>query len=171
MAETLATIVSRVQRMLHPAVASGFAVSEIHGYCQDAVYDIELQYQDFANYTITTGSPGSISPTPDGVDALLIAVKAASNMVTALNQEAVGDAILIRTGGITLDTSRALRARGIEADRYEKWYQRLVTSLLKDGKSTSTSSIGHRIDNYIETDSQVGREDSESLWNLIAGTT
>ena len=171
MAETLATIVSRVERMLHPAVASGFSTGEIQNYIQDGVYEIELDYQDFANYTITAGSPGSISPTPDGVDALLIAVKAASNMVNALNQEAVGDAILIRTGGITLDTSRALRARGIEANRYENWYKKLVTSLLKDGKTTSTASIGHRIDNYIETSSQAGREDSESLWKLISGTT
>lgn len=167
MAETLATIVSRVERMLHPAVASGFAQVEIQGYCADAVPEIELSYQDFANYVITTGSPGSISPTPDGIDALLIAVKAASNMVTALNQEAVGDAILIRTGGITLDTSRALRARGIEANRYSDWYKRLVTNLLKDGKSTSTTSIGHRIDSYIETTSQLGREDSESLFPYI----
>jgi len=110
MAETLATIVSRVERMLHPAVASGFAQVEIQGYCADAVPEIELSYQDFANYVITTGSPGSISPTP---------------------------------------------------------YKRLVTNLLKDGKSTSTTSIGHRIDSYIETTSQLGREDSESLFPYI----
>ena len=171
MAETLTTIVSRVERMVTSGVAANFTDTELQLFCEDAISEIELDYQDFANYVITTGDPGSISPTPDKIDALLISLRAVCNMVNALNQEAVGDAILIRTGGITLDTSRALRARGIEADRYEKWYRRLITNLLKDGKSSSTSSIGHRIDNYISVESEMCREDSESLFKLISGTT
>ena len=60
-----------------------------------------------------------------------------------------GDAILIQTGSIKLDTSKGTRFfkdvyEGIK-DRYDK----IITNLNMNGKSTGTGGVGSRIDNYV----------------------
>lgn len=162
MAETISTIRNRVKRLLSSRVASGVSDNDIDFYVQDAVGMIELDYPAFTNYVVIAGT--SIAPEPDHVDSVLIATKGASLVVNSLNQRAIGDAVLIRTGGITLDTSKSLRARGIEANRFERMYDGLLQSLIINGKGSSTTTYGYRIDNYIETNSQIGNISSDSLW-------
>jgi len=156
---SLTAIVNRITRLISDTVVSGtFDTTELEYYAQDALPYIETDYPDFSTYTVVIGS--GISPAPTRLHASLISLKGAYLALQAVMQESLADAILVRAGIISLDTTGALRQRGFELDRLEKQYQALVDKLAIDYGNTSGSS-GHRVDVYIEIDSDTGNEDSE----------
>jgi hypothetical protein len=158
----LTNILNSVKRLLSKSIVSGtYADSELVEIVNEANTCIGIDWEGFGSYTITASG---IEPSVSGIDHILLALKTASLANLGLVQESVGDAILIRAGKITLDTSKSLRYKGIEADRLEKEYTRLITRLQITGNTGSgNSTLGYRIDNYIETASQVNQIDSDSL--------
>ena len=149
LAGELYTIARQVRRLTNDPIVSGTGIKsdlEIIEYCKDSLPEIE---QDFNDFTVFSISGSSINPTPDQIDKRAIALKTAELIVHQQWLESVGDAILIKTGSIALDTSKGTRFfkdvyEGIK-DRYDK----LITNLNINGKSTGTGGVGHRIDNFI----------------------
>jgi len=149
LAGDLYVIARQVRRLTNDPIISGSGIRsdlEIIEYCKDSLAEIE---QDFNDFTVFSISGSLISPTPDQIDKRAIALKTAELIVYQQWLESTGDAILIKTGSIALDTSKGTRFfkdvyEGIK-DRYDK----MITNLNMNGKSTGTGGVGHRIDNFI----------------------
>jgi len=157
----LIAITNRITRLISDTVVSGtFDSNELEYYAQDALPYIETDYPDFTSYTVVVGS--GIAPAPTRRDASLISLKAAYLALQAVLQESLADAILVRAGIISLDTSKSLKDRTESVKMLNKQYQDLVDKLAIDYGNTS-GSAGARIDVSIEVDSDTGNEDSDSL--------
>lgn len=146
--------------MVHDPVVSGTATRsqvELFEYQKDALPEIQQDYPSFTTFSI---SGSSITPAPDIVDQRLIVLKVAENITLENYQENVGDAILIRQGSINLDTSKGTRYYADLLDRIKDRYDQLIMSLNMNGKSSTTTSIGLRIDNYSERKGETTASDS-----------
>ncbi len=149
LAGDLYAISRQIRRLTNDPIISGTGIRsdlEIIEYVKDSLSEIE---QDFSSFTVFSISGTSVSPVPDQIDKRLMALKTAELIVGQQWLESVGDAILIKTGSIALDTSKGTRFfkdvyEGIK-DRYDK----MITNLNINGKSTGTGGVGARIDNYI----------------------
>ncbi len=149
LAGDLYAISRQVRRLTNDPIISGTGIRsdlEIIEYVKDSLPEIE---QDFSSFTAFSISGTSVSPVPDSIDKRLMALKTAELIVYQQWLESTGDAILIKTGSIALDTSKGTRFfkdvyEGIK-DRYDK----IITNLNMNGKSTGTGGVGHRIDNFI----------------------
>jgi hypothetical protein len=142
----LNNIVSRIKRLLNTTVISGtYTDTDLEYYTQDAVSFVENDYDGFGDYEVIIAS--GIFPVPTDLDSVLLSLKGASLANISLIQGSIADAIMVKAGSITLDTTKALRQKGAEADRIEKMYQNIIDNLLMD--VVGASSIGSRIDNYI----------------------
>lgn len=158
MAETTATLISRTRRLLKDTsiTSPNNTDSDITAYLQDANDTIGMLHQDFTVYVI---GATTISPVPDKIDAQLMALNAAAEILMADIIIASGDAILIQTGDIKLDTSKS-PANLIKAyDLYMGLFNNLLTSLIINGKTGETSGTGQRVDTYIvdNTSSKSGK--------------
>ena len=167
MAITLVDIADRVKRIVKWSSISGtFTELDLAFYIEDAYGVVQLDYPDLDTYTFTIGSTisgSSISPAPDIVDKVLLATRAAFEVLFSYGVEIIGDAVLLRAGSIMLDTSKAIKGQGINLDTLNKDYKRLIDNLNINGKSSSSSDIGVRIDNFITRQGDIGNKDSESL--------
>lgn len=159
-AETnVANMISQIRRLVNDPLVSGTAVRsdlEMAAYIEDSLGDIEIDYPDFTDFTMTSGT--SISPTPDIVDKRLMVLKSVE-LVTYENMvEAAGDSILIQQGSIRLDTSKGTKTFQVVHERAARNYTNLINRLNMHGKSSVTTSIGSRVDNYVSrtTDSKAG---------------
>jgi len=149
LAGDLYNIARQVRRLVKDPLISGTGVRsdiEIVQYVNDGLTEIE---QDFSEFPVFSISGTLISPVPDSIDKRLMALKTAELITYEDWRESAGDAILIKTGSISLDTSKGTRFfkdvyEGIR-DRYDK----MTTNLNMNGKSTGTGGVGSRIDNYI----------------------
>lgn len=149
MAVDMAQIVGRTRRLIFDRDSSNYirTDAELHLYIRDAIDHINMDYFDFTDFTVTGTS---ISPTPDTIDAQLIAIRTALNITHEDIREASGDAILIQTGDIKLDTSKSPPNLKTNLEFLESQYDKMITSLNMDGKSDSSSATGIRVDTYIE---------------------
>jgi len=149
LAGDLYNISRQVRRLVNDKIISGTGVRsdiEIIQYTADSLTEIEQDFPEFPAFSI---SGTLISPVPDNIDKRLMALKTAELITYEDWRESAGDAILIKTGSIALDTSKGTRFfkdvyEGIK-DRYDK----MITNLNMNGKSTGTGGVGARIDNYI----------------------
>ncbi len=151
-------IVDRAKRLISKAVVSGtYTDTDMEYYVQDATGMIPLDYPSFSAYTVIIGS--GISPSPSITDFTLLSLKTAILAHNAHVIEMIGDAVAIKAGSISLDTSKSLRAKGMEADRLEKQYKQMIDNLLIN--LSGSSSSGYRLDVYKTIKDE--EEDSESL--------
>jgi len=161
---TFSDIVESVKRIVKWSVISGsFTDADICYYVEDAYAQVQVDYTDMTAYTITIVTDSSdsiISPAPDVIDKMLLALKASFYIADAYYLETIGDAILIRAGSISLDTSKSLEAHGINLNYLKKQYDDLVMSLNINGKSSDSTSIGNRVDNYVTTTTDITTNDS-----------
>jgi len=154
----LTDLTSRVTRLLSDTIVSGtYTENELRYFVQDATAAVPFDYPDFTTYTVdvTTG----ITPSPTKADGYLLSLKAAVLAYFGICQELIGDAVAIRSGSISLDTSRSLRAKSLEFDRLENSYNKIIDNLLTNISGADTS--GYRVDIYQTLDNEVS--DSESL--------
>jgi hypothetical protein len=114
-------------------------------YAQDAIILIGYDYANFGSYIITPTI--GFDTVPSELDSMLISLKGAALANLALVQESIADAIMVRAGSISLDTTKALGAKGREANRLEAIYDKIINNLLLD--VTGASNVGYRVDNYI----------------------
>ncbi len=164
---TYSDIVESVKRTAKWSVISGsFVETDILNYIEDSSAYISVDYPDFTVFTFGISGTilaSTITPDPDIIDKVLLAVKASELIVEAWGLEQIGDAVMIKTGAIVLDTTKSLRAHGINLDHLNNEYMKLTDNLNRNGKSTDTSSMGVRIDNFISKRSDIGNKDPESL--------
>lgn len=148
MAIDLDSIVNRTRRLINDTDSTNFtrSTAEMYDYVSDANDEIPLDYFDFTTFVVTGGN---ISPTPDGIDAQLIATKTALNITLEDVREAAGDSILIQTGDIKLDTSKAPPHLVAVLEFLNSSYNGMILSLNMDGKSSSSAATGIRVDNYV----------------------
>jgi len=149
LAGDLYTISRQVRRLTNDPLVSGSGIRsdlEIIEYVKDSLTEIE---QDFNDFTVFSISGSLISPVPDNIDQRLLALKTAELIVHQSWLESVGDAILIKTGSIALDTSKGTKFFKDVYDAIKDRYDKMITNLNMNGKSTGTGGIGSRIDNYI----------------------
>lgn len=160
----ISDLVSTTKRVAKWGVISGsFTESDLMYYIEDAYGEVQLAYPDLTVYTFTiesTVSGSSVSPELDIVDKVLIGTKAGLNVWYAYGQELIGDSIMIRAGSISLDTSRSLRAHGINLDFLEKQYKDMVQNLNIHGKTSDSLTKGIRLDSYISYKGESGASDS-----------
>jgi hypothetical protein len=121
---------------------------------------VDVDYPSFGTYTITVGS--NFSPAPTDTDALLLSLKAASLAYTAIAVESIADAIMVKAGSISLDTSRSLKGHSEVMNKFNDAYKDLVDRLFIDANAASTS--GFRLDTNLEVKSQENTEDGDSVW-------
>lgn len=164
---TYTDVVESVKRMTKWSVISGsFSEVDLMHYIQDGYVSVQVDYPDIVAYTFTisgTAAESSIAPAPDIVDKVLLATKGTILTLLAYGNEVAGDAILIRAGSISVDTSKSLAGFGFNLDRIENDYKDLVTNLRISGKTSDTTTKGIRVDNYIQRQGDIGNKDSESL--------
>ncbi len=164
---TYSDIVESTKRVLNWSVISGtFTEVDLLHYISDSYANIQVNYPDITSYTFdiqATPAASTISPAPDLVDKVLLATKAAFKTLFAYGVELTGDAILIRAGSISVDTSKALGGHGINLDVLAKEYDDLIMDLRINGKSSDSVTRGVRIDAYISTTRDVGNKASDSL--------
>jgi len=164
---TYADIVESVKRVVKWSTISGsFTEVDLLYYIEDAYARVQVDYPSITSYTFSIGATpaaSTITPAPDIVDKVLLSTRAGFNVLHAYGVELIGDAVMIRAGSISLDTSKALRSHGVHLDRLAKDYDDLIDNLNINGKTSDTDSAGTRVDNYISTYSQIGNKDSESL--------
>lgn len=144
----LLVINRQVRHLVQDPLVSGTAVRsdvELWEYAKDVLPDIETSFPSFTVFTI---SGSSITPTPDNIDLRLIALKTAQLITQEDWREAVGDSIAIKTGSISLDTTKGPRFFKDIHDSIKNEYDSMVSDLNINGKSSSTTSIGTRVDNY-----------------------
>ncbi len=167
MAITYSDIVESTKRVLNWSVISGsFTEIDILHYIEDGFANVQVNYPDVETYTFDIGATpalSTISPAPDLVDKVLLATKAAFKTLFAYGVELTGDAILIRAGSISVDTSKALGGHGVNLDVLAKEYDDLIMDLRIHGKTSDSLTRGVRIDNYITTEGDVGNKASDSL--------
>jgi hypothetical protein len=158
---SLIDIRDATKRIVNANVLSdaGLTDTELLYYLDDSLGYIQMDYPDFTVFTINLITSG-ITPEPDVIDKALMSIKAAQLISFDLGAERIGDAVMIRAGSITLDTSKSLRAHGIEFDRLDKMYDDLVQNLNMNGKSTETNVLGSRVDNYIQYDGDTKSSDA-----------
>lgn len=155
----LTSITKRMRRLLNETVVSGtFSQTDLEYYAQDALSFIPSDYTGFGSYTIVVGS--GISSTPTDLDSVLISLKASAIAFNSIIIEGIADAIMVKAGSITLDTTKSLRSRGIQGNKFDSMYSNLVDSLLING-SDAVSNAGFRLDNYKKYNNETS--DSESL--------
>jgi len=157
----LENIRERVKRLINQEVISGTHTNtDLEYYIQDANLMVDLDYPSFGSYAITIGS--DISPSPSNTDAILLSLKAASLAYTAIAVASVADAIMVKAGSISLDTSRSLKGHSEIMNKFGGAYKDLIDRLFIDANAAST--CGYRLDSYLEVESQENSEDSDSLW-------
>ncbi len=151
MAITLLNIRDATKRIVNANVLSdaGLTDTELLYYLDDSLGYIPTDYPGFTVFTINLITSG-ITPEPDVADKALMSIKAAQLVMFDLGMEIIGDAVMIKAGSITLDTSKSLRAHGLQLDRLLNMYKELATNLNINGKSTESVTLGTRVDNYIE---------------------
>jgi len=150
MSVDLDQIIGRTRRLIFDRDSSNYTRTdtELRLYIRDAIDHVNLDYFEFEDYVITGTM---ITPTPDNIDAQLIAIRAGLNITHEDIREAGGDAILIQTGDIKLDTSKSPPNLRTNLEFLENQYDRMIISLNKDGKSDSSAGTGLRVDTYIES--------------------
>jgi hypothetical protein len=160
MAIDMSNVIGQVRRLVFDRDSSNYTRTdaEMALYISDAVADIQLDYFEFDDYVVS-GTYG-LTPVPDNIDARLMAIRAGLNITHEDIREAGGDAILIQTGDIKLDTSKSPPQLKTNLEFLEKEYNNMIISLNKDGKSNSSAGTGIRVDNYIE--STKSRKSSDS---------
>lgn len=150
LAGDLYNIARQVRRLVADPIISGSGIRsdiEIVQYVNDSLAEIKEDFRDFPTFSI---SGTLISPVPDVTDKRLLALKTAE-LITYENWVInTGDAILIQTGSIKLDTSKGTRFFKDVYEAIKDRYDNLITELNINGKSSATSTVGFRIDNYIE---------------------
>lgn len=149
LAGDLYAISRQVRRLVNDPVVSGTGLRsdlEIIAYVRDGLTEIE---QDFSEFPVFNISGTSISPVPDDIDKRLLTLKAAELIIYEDFVAASGDAILIQTGSIKLDTSRSAKPLKDAFEALQDRYDKMITNLNMNGKSTGTGGVGARIDNYI----------------------
>jgi hypothetical protein len=158
---TLLNIRDATKRIVNASVLSdaGLTDTEILYYIDDSLGYIPADYPDFTVFTIDLVASG-ITPEPDVADKALMSIKAAELIMFDLGMEVIGDAVMIKAGSITLDTSKSLKAHGIQMDRLQDMYEKLTTNLNINGKSTESAVLGTRIDSYIERDGDTKASDT-----------
>lgn len=152
MAIDLDNIIGRVRRIVFDRDSDDYTRSdaEMRLYVGDAVDHILLDYYDFTEFVVTGTQ---ITPTPDRQDAAILSLRTALDITAEDIREASGDAILIQTGDIKLDTSKAPPHLLRLFEWLSKEYTDMITSLNMDGKSSSSSGTGIRVDTYIQDSS------------------
>jgi hypothetical protein len=158
---TLLNIRDATKRIVNANVLSdaGLTDTELLYYIDDALGYIPADYPEFTVFTINLITSG-ISPEPDVADKALMSIKAAQLVMFDLGMEIIGDAVMIKAGSITLDTSKSLRAHGLQLDKLIDMYKELTTNLNINGKSTESAILGTRVDNYIERDGDTKASDA-----------
>ena len=149
LAGDLYAISRQIRRLVNDPIVSGTGIRsdlEIISYVRDGLTEIE---QDFSSFTVFNISGTSINPTPDSIDKRLLTLKAAELIIYEDVVAAAGDAILIQTGSIKLDTSRSAKPLKDALESLQNRYDKMITNLNINGKSTGTGGIGSRIDNFI----------------------
>ena len=142
-------IARQVRRLVKDPIISGSGIRsdiEMVQYVRDGLPEIE---QDFSDFTVFSISGTLISPTPDTIDKRLMALKTAELITYEDWRESAGDAILIQTGSIRLDTSKGTRFFKDVYEAIKDRYDKMITELNMNGKSSGTASVGSRIDNYV----------------------
>ena len=145
----LHVIARQVRRLVNDPLVSGSGIRsdlEIIEYMKDGLTEIE---QDFSDFPVFSISGTLISPIPDDIDKRLMTLKTAELIMYEDFVAASGDAILIKTGSIALDTSRAAKPLKDAFEALQNRYDKMITNLTMNGKSSGTTSVGSRIDNYI----------------------
>ena len=157
----LTNVVARIKRFISDTVVSGtYTDSELEFYAQDASIIIPVDYPDFTTYTVTVTS--GINPTPTNFDNFLISLKAASLCFNATIQESIADAIMVRAGAISLDTSKSLDAKSKQGRNLEDFYNKIVENKIMD--IGGANSIGFRLNAYLEIANDENNADSDSIW-------
>ena len=149
LAGELYAIARQVRRLVKDPLISGSGIRsdiEIVQYIRDGLTEVE---QDFSEFTAFSISGTLISPTPDTIDQRLMALKTAELITYEDWRESAGDAILIQTGSIKLDTSKGTRFFKDVYEAIRDRYNKMIIQLEMNGKSTGTGGVGHRIDNFI----------------------
>lgn len=144
----LDTLVNRVKRVISPTVVSGtFTDTDIQYYIQDANELIGFDYSNFGTYVVTISD--SIVPSPTATDSNLLTLKASELAYSAMIHESIADAVMVRAGSITLDTSKSLGAFTEALKNMRAQYKDTIDNLIINGDS-ATSAGGYRLDNYKE---------------------
>lgn len=141
-------VLNRVRRLLKDTdtASPDNTDTDIIEYIKDSNDTIGMLYPDFTKYIVDSTD---ITPEPDRFDAQLIAICAVKLILMADIIVASGDAILIQTGDIKLDTSKAPVNLVKTYEFFNKLFENTIDSLIINGKSTDTVGIGHRVDTYI----------------------
>jgi len=154
----LTDITDRITRFLSDTIVSGtYTETELRYFVQDATAAIPFDYSDFTDYTVIIAS--GITPSPAKADSYLLALKGAVLAYFGIAQEIIGDAVAIRSGSISLDTSKSLRAKSLEFDRLENNYNKIIDGLITNISGANTS--GYRIGTYQSIEDEV--EDNLAL--------
>ena len=157
----LNNIVARMKRFISDTVVSGtYNDSELEFYAQDATVMIPIDYPDFSTYVITVGT--GIAPTPTTFDGFLISLKAASLAFNTTIIESIADAIMVKAGAITLDTSKSLDAKAEQGNKLEMVYNKIIENKIMD--IAGANAIGARCDIYLEIEDDQNNADSMSIW-------
>ncbi len=147
--DNLLRIVNQVRRLVNDQIISGTSLKrtniEVIEYLKDSNDEVRQDYEDFTSFTI---SGTTIDPAPDNVDRRLLALKSAELITLEDWRESAGDAILIQTGSIKLDTSKGTNPLRDITKYIQDEYINLIDNLKMNGKSSTTSTLGYRIDNY-----------------------
>jgi len=128
--------------------ANFLSESEIGLYLDDAAGDIRLLYPDFDEFSV---SGVTMTPAPDQIDERLLVWGASCLILMDDDAQSSGDAIFIKAGPISLDTSKSLRGFSATTNRMCTTFKNMIDSVVINGKGTDLTNIaGSRVDNYIE---------------------
>ena len=116
-------------------------------YISDASGDVLIKYPGFTDFTVTGTD---ITPTPDSIDERLLSWGAACLLLIDEEVTASGDAIAIKAGPISLDTSKSVKGLSTSTERICSMLDSYIENLIINGKA-GVSIGGKRIDNFIET--------------------
>jgi hypothetical protein len=156
--EYLDTLVGRVKRLISAAVVSGtYTDNDLTYYIQDANALIDMDYSEFGVYTV--GVSTGITPQPTATDSMLLSLKAAELAYTAILHESIADAVMVRAGSITLDTSKSLNALTEAINNMRLAYRNTIDALIINGSAGALTG-GYRLDNYKERDTDTEVSDS-----------
>lgn len=138
--------VRRISNRTDTAAANFLNENEVGLYLDDAAGDILIMYPDFTEFTV---SGNNISPVPDKIDERLLVWGAACLILMNDEAQNSGDAIFIKAGPISLDTSKSLRGFSETTKRMCSTFHNMIDNITINGKS-GVGLGGSRIDNYIE---------------------
>lgn len=143
-------MVLQVRRIINdPIDVSDNEDTDIIEFLKDATYEVRIDIPTFKTFVI---SGSSITPEPDNIEATFLSYKASCLILRSDAIESAGDAILIRAGKISLDTSKSTKGIAQIANTVCETYNTMVDSFLINGVSGVSVSGGTRIDNYYEGD-------------------